>query len=177
MVKTIVAREKIDCSHLLGQFLDESHYDVLVEEDTDCFQQADCDPIAKLNCTTGDCADCKQLNTRDERKVAFIFRKNFFSKAEQDAAYAGLREAATLTQNRGLAAGPKADKCGGREWTTDFQLHVIDLFKKEAENSVVKIDLKAEIERLRELYPGSESTRGLVWLSAKVKDDEFDFEK
>ena len=177
MAKTIVAREKIDCSHLIGQFLDESHFDTLIEEDTDCFQQADCDPIAKLNCTTGDCADCKQLNTRDERKVAFIFRKNYFSKAEQEAAYAGLREAATPTQNRGLAAGPKGEKCGGREWATDFQLHVLDLFKKEPENSVVKIDIKEEVEKLREKYQGNDSSRGLVWLSAKVKEDNFDFEK
>jgi len=37
MVKVIVARDKIDCEHLLGQFVDESHYDVLIEEDTVCY--------------------------------------------------------------------------------------------------------------------------------------------
>ena len=30
MVKVIVAKDKIDCEHLLGQFVDESHYDVLI---------------------------------------------------------------------------------------------------------------------------------------------------
>lgn len=177
MAKVIVAREKIDCTHLVGQFLDESHYDLLIEEDTDCYQQADCDPISKLNCTEGNCSDCKSLNTKDEKKVAFIFRKNFFSKEEQEAAYLGLREAATPTQNRGLAAGPKGEKCGGRDWVTDFQLHVLDLFKKEPENRVTEINIAEEVAALREKYSGNQSSRGLVWLSAKVKEDEFDFEK
>ena len=64
MVKVIVARNKIDCSHLLGQFLDESHYDVLIEEDTDCYQKADCDPVTMSSCNFEACADCTQINTQ-----------------------------------------------------------------------------------------------------------------
>ena len=116
MTKIIVAKTKYDCEHLLGQFLDESHYDVLIDEDTDCY-----------------------LHNEDESSIAFKFRKNFFSKEEQEAAYTGLREAATPTQNRGLAAGPKGEKCGGREWVTEFQMQVFDLFQKEAENTAIKI--------------------------------------
>ena len=37
MVRRIVAREKHDCEHLLGQFVDESHYDTVIEADTDCY--------------------------------------------------------------------------------------------------------------------------------------------
>ena len=37
MVKVIVADRKHDCQHLLGQFVDESHYDLLVEEDCDVY--------------------------------------------------------------------------------------------------------------------------------------------
>jgi hypothetical protein len=177
MVKVIVARDKIDCEHLLGQFVDESHYDVLIEEDTDCYQKADCDPTMLASCEEGDCADCKQKNTKDERKIAFKFRKNFFSKEEQEQAYLGLREAATQTQNRGLAAGPKGDKCGGREWVTEFQLAVLDLFKKEPENTLVKLDIKKEVEFLKEKYASGGDSRGLVWLSAKVKEDKFNFDK
>jgi len=176
MVKLIVAKNKIDCSHLLGQFVDESHYDVLIEEDTDCYQKAECDPTMLASCEEGNCADCKQKNTTDERKIAFKFRKNFFSKEEQEQAYLGLREAATQTQNRGLAAGPKGDKCGGREWVTEFQLAVLDLFKKEPENTLVKLDIKNEVEFLREKYAAGGDSRGLVWLSAKVKEDKFNFE-
>jgi hypothetical protein len=167
MVKVIVARDKIDCEHLLGQFVDESHYDVLIEEDTDCYLKADYDP------TMLD----KKNDTKDERKIAFKFRKNFFSKEEQEQAYIGLREAATQTQNRGLAAGPKGDKCGGREWVTEFQLAVLDLFKKEPENTLVKLDIKKEVEFLKEKFADGGDSRGLVWLSAKVKEDKFNFDK
>ena len=37
MVKVIVAKEKFDCSKLEGTFVDESHYDHLIEEDTDVY--------------------------------------------------------------------------------------------------------------------------------------------
>ena len=154
MTKVIIANSKIDCEHLLGQFLDESHFDVLINEDTDCY-----------------------LGSEDEDNIAFKFRKNYFSKKEQDDAYAGLREAATPTQNRGLAAGPKGEKCGGREWVTEFQLHVLDFFKKQPENSVIPVNVEEEIESIRAKYENAESSRGLVWLSAKVKEDEFDFDK
>lgn len=153
MTKVIIAKTKIDCEHLLGQFLDESHFDTVINEDTDCYFQSE-----------------------DESNIAFKFRKNYFSKEQQDAAYAGLREAATQTQNRGLAAGPKGEKCGGREWVTEFQLRAIDYLKKQAENSVVQVNVKEEIESLRARYENEETSRGLVWLSAKVKEDGFDFE-
>lgn len=153
MTKVIIAETKIDCEHLLGQFLDESHFDTVINEDTDCY-----------------------LQSEDDSNIAFKFRKNFFSKEQQDAAYAGLREAATQTQNRGLAAGPKGEKCGGREWVTEFQLRALDYLKKQAENSVIKVDVKEEIETLRARYESESSSRGLVWLSAKVKEDKFDFE-
>ena len=113
MTKIIIAQSKIDCDHLLGQFLDESHFDTVINEDTDCY-----------------------LHSEDESNIAFKFRKNYFMQEQQDAAYIGLREAATATQNRGLAAGPKGEKCGGREWVNEFQLRVLDFFKKQPEKSI-----------------------------------------
>ena len=68
MVKVIVADRKLDCEHLLGQFLDESHYDTLVEEDCDVYAPASSMSDSELN----------------ERKIIFKFRKNFFNKEEQD---------------------------------------------------------------------------------------------
>jgi hypothetical protein len=153
MTKVIIAKTKLDCEHLLGQFLNDSHFDNVINEDTDCYFQSE-----------------------DEGNIAFKFRKNYFSKEQQDAAYAGLREAATQTQNRGLAAGPKGEKCGGREWVTEFQLRAIDYLKKQAENSVIQVNVQDEIDLLRARYESENTSRGLVWLSAKVKEDEFDFE-
>ena len=61
MTKIIVAKNKIDCEHLLGQFLDESHFDTVINEDTDCY-----------------------FFSEDEQNIAFKFRKNFFTKEEQE---------------------------------------------------------------------------------------------
>lgn len=154
MAKVIVVTERNDCSHLEGQFLDESHYDLLIEEDTDCY-----------------------ILQEDEKFIAFKFRKNFFSKKEQEEAYVGLREAATQSQNRGMAAGPKAATCLGREWVTEFQMRVLDHFKKAQTETVVATNINDEIDSLRAQYASVETTRGMVWLGARVKEDEFNFEK
>ena len=91
---------------MLGQFVDERHYDLLVEEDCDVYAPPDCDLATQADCDVPkDCATCE--HGMDERRIVFKFRKNFFSKEQQDAAYAGLREAAIRTENRGLASGIK----------------------------------------------------------------------
>ena len=62
MVKVIVADRKHDCQHLLGQFVDESHYDLLVEEDYDVYMPLP--PGAE--------------ETYGEERIVFKFRKNYF---------------------------------------------------------------------------------------------------
>ena len=158
MVYVLLANTKHDCEHLLGQFLDESHYDVLIEEDTDCYD------------VTGIGSD-----GMDESRIAFKFRKNFFSKKEQEQAYIGLRDAATQSQNRGLAAGPKGEKCLQREWVTEFQYQVLkDLVKLD---SIEMYDVKDSIELIRRTTEGKESSRGLVWLASEIDQHNFSFEK
>ena len=93
MTKVIVAKQKYDMSHMMGQFPDESHYDHLIEEDTDVYMP--------------EIPGHPEL-TYSEDRIVLKFRKNYFSKEQQDQAYFGLREAATETQNRGMAAGPRA---------------------------------------------------------------------
>ena len=153
MTKVIVAPSKINCEHLLGEFLDESHFDTLIEEDTDCY-----------------------FGVEDEGQIAFKFRKNYFSKQEQEDAYKGLREAATQSQNRGLAAGPKGDKCVNREWVTDFQFELLE-FLSDLSSSSLGVVISDEIERIRETTKGDAATRGYVWLTSETKSDEFDFDK
>jgi len=153
MTKLIVITKRNDCFHLQGQFLDETHYDTLIEEDTDCY-----------------------ILQENEDFIAFKFRKNFFSKEEQEQAYVGLREAATQSQNRGMAAGPKAATCLGREWVTEFQMRVLEHFKKAQEETVIATNIEDEISSLREQYGNTETTRGMVWLGAQVKQDNFNFE-
>ena len=113
MTKVIVAKQKYDMSHMMGQFPDESHYDHLIEEDTDVYMP--------------EIPGHPEL-TYSEDRIVLKFRKNYFSKEQQDQAYIGLREAATETQNRGMAAGPRAEKLGNREWVTEYESEIIEYF-------------------------------------------------
>ena len=76
MVKVIVAQQKYDCKHLEGKFLDQSHYDILVEEDCDVYAPPDCDMGENVGCEK-DCGSCEKGT--DERKIIFKFRKKEYS--------------------------------------------------------------------------------------------------
>jgi hypothetical protein len=172
MVKVIVADRKYDAQHLLGQFLDESHYDLLIEEDCDVYAPAGCDLGEVASCDK-DCSTCDKGT--DEHKIIFKFRKNYFSKAEQDAAYAGLREAATETQNRGLAAGPRGEKLGNREWVTEYEYDILDYFVNPGAN-LFGADPIEEIRAGHKNKKPSPSNRNNVWGISAVKKDNFVFE-
>ena len=172
MVKVIVAKSKIGCEHLLGQFVDESNYDVLVEEDTDCFMEPKCDLSQKANCS-GSCEEC--FTGTDERRIAFKFRKNYFTKQEHDWAYEGLREAATESQNRGVAAGPRGDMLategrGGRDWVTPYQQEILEFLMEDG----AKLIDDVSIESIRAKYADPKfkpvnEVRGTVWLRSEVE--------
>lgn len=172
MVKIIVAKEKHNCEHLLGTFLDESHYDILVEEDTDCFSIPSCDLSTVAACQPQtDCATCEK--GIDERRVAFKFRKNFFSVEEQKEAYEGLRAGATETQNRGLAAGPREGTTIGRDWVSLYELEVLNYL---IEQSATLFD-ESELDSIKKKYAGREreaGSDGIVWLTNKTRDWKFD---
>ena len=172
MVKRIVAKERINCENLLGQFVDESHYDRVITTDTDCYMPPLCDVVTKADCAMNDCDTCEKGN--DELRIAFKFRKNFFTKEECDQAYAGLREAATESQNRGLAAGPRGDMLaaegrGGRDWVTPYQMEILDFLMDDGaslfdDTSVESIRAKYNDPR----YKPVDETRGTVWLRSEV---------
>src|SRR5882672_2869173 len=97
---------KQSADNWLGKFLDDSTYDSVVNADVDIYRT---DP------STSD----------GEQNCVLKFRKGFFTKAQQEGAYVGLRDAALPTQNRGLAAGPITDKCQQRDWVTNEQLDIL----------------------------------------------------
>jgi len=164
MVKVIVADKKIDSTHLIGKFLDESHYDTLITEDCDAYMPAGCDMSTQIECEKS-CSDCDVGS--DERRIIFKFRKNFFTKQQQDDAYEGLRGAARESQNRGMAAGPKGAKLQNREWVSDEHLDILQ-HMMYPEDNLFDSD---PIEDIREHYRKMpmESARGMVWLANKVK--------
>jgi len=172
MVRRIVAREKLDCEHLLGTFLDESHYDKLIEEDCDCYMPPLCDVATKADCGSKECEDCDKGN--DELRIAFKLRKNYFTKEECEEAYVGLREAATESQNRGLAAGPRGPMLacegrGGRDWVSPYQHEILEFLMDDGaslfnDNSIEKIRAKYADPK----FKPADETRGTVWLRSEV---------
>lgn len=149
-MKTIV-RDKIDREDILGKFAEPSDYDLVINEDCDLYTR---NPL-----------DGSQKN---EQNIIFKFRKGVFTKEEQDLAYKGLRDAATESQNRGMAAGPRGDRLhakdrGGRDWVSEYQEAVIDYFSQPS--------------RLFDEFPKqvdkAEETRGKVWLRSKVVGDKY----
>ena len=170
MVNVIIAEQKIDCGpeglDLLGKFVDESHYDLLVEEDCDVYMPAPIDGSDPIS----------------EERIIFKFRKNYFSKEQQDAAYAGLREAAIRTENRGLASGIKDGVLAtteGREWVTNYQDEMMREIIKNRNGAIVDDDI---IDIIREKYPrdvdkkmaGGEGKNN-VWVISRFRG-KFDFE-
>lgn len=182
MVKVIVADKIHDSEHLLGMFVDESHYDILVEEDTDCYLPATCDVAEQANCETDrDCSNCAK--GANEQRIAFKFRKNFFTKQEQDDAYIGLREAAVRTENRGLASGIKEGTSvtgEGREWVTNYQEEMIHALLEARNASLVEGDV---IEEIRSKYPTADSRlkalgsgKNNVWVISRFRG-KFNFDE
>jgi hypothetical protein len=176
MVRNIVAKEKLNCEHLLGKFLDESHYDELIDEDCNFYAPpVNCSMEDKAECIDTNCSSCPK--GIDEDTIIFVLRKNFFTEEEQINALEGLKGAATQSQNRGIAAGPRGEKLQGREWVTEYQLDVLDYFLRPPTNGVFFED---KIEEIREKYRNSKeepSTRGFVWLTSKTHAIEFKFDE
>ena len=174
-VKTIVAKDKLNCEKVLGQFLDESHFDEIIDFDCNFFAPANCGVEQISNCETKDCSNCEK--GIDEANVIFVLRKNFFTEEEQIGALEGLRGAASASQNRGMAAGPRGEKLQGREWVTELQLEVLDYFSEPILNL---FDFDA-IEEIYNKYASGggksdDSTRGFVWLTSKTHANDFDFD-
>jgi len=179
MTQIIVAPTLHPSEHLLGQFLDEQHYDTLIETDTDFYLPA----AGHVTAASSD-SNPKDCETRDlesqEDRVAFKFRKNYFTKAEQDQAYAGLRDCALMTsENRGMAAGPMAGQLGNRITVDNCQLEILNYFlsPKKLLDFGTGID---PIQGIRDSFlSGTKVIRGTrcpVWLSIPVNRDQFKFD-
>lgn len=149
--RVINAPQKHDCEHLLGKFLDESHYDTLIEED--------CDAYGPLGLG----------EANGEHNVLFKFRKNAFNPEQMDGLRDGLLEAATESQNRGLAAGPRGTLCGGRDWVTERQHALIDALQ-DTSNRLDGLDPVDEVVAEFDGKPEAVATRGSVWLRKKLEE-------
>jgi hypothetical protein len=162
-MKTIYLEKKYPNEQILGQFLDESHYDILIEEDCDVYK-----PLEH----TVDAFGNEIQN--GEHNLLLKFRKGVFSPELVKMAYEGLRDAAGESQNRGIAAGPRTEKSTGRDWVTALQERLIDVLSGSM-NTVTSDDPIVEAYVKAKKNPEEVSARGRVWLTLK-RPAEFDFD-
>ncbi len=174
-VKVVVleAPEVVPRPDLVGTWLDETHYHTLVESDMDLYLPAKCaTDLSDPDCNK-QCSGCAK--GLDERNIVFKFRKNYFSDEMTKSAYEGLRDAATETQNRGTAAGPRGEKLQGRDWVTAYQWDILEAFKKGAGNLLGEDPIEAIQTKYAEGRDQA-SNRAQVWLRDSVADAGFQFD-
>jgi hypothetical protein len=163
-VQVITAKFWNNCEHQLGQYMEDTDYDFVVEDDCDFYSP----PGTGIE--SGD---------NGEHNIIFKLRKNVFTEEEQLGAYDGLVGAAQPTQNRGLAAGPKAGKQGKRDWVTDEQMEIMNMFISQT-NSLFGDTIEDKLAAIRKKHEGKDSaagsTRGLCWLRAKVTDSGYTYD-
>jgi hypothetical protein len=180
MVQVVVLKENevTPRPDLVGKWLDHTHYHTLIDSDIDIYLPPDCaDFTAEENCDNDlNCSGC--LKGLSEKNIVFKFRKNFFTQEEADSAYAGLRDAAVETQNRGVAGGPRSEKCGNREWVTDEQFDLLEFFAYKNTKSIFgEYDPKSEVLAIKNKYKQlkQDDSRGVVWLVEQIRAENFVF--
>jgi len=151
----------------LGHYVDESSYDILIDTDADFYLPPDCDMTSVTSCDQ-ECIGCL-----DESRLAFKFRKNVFTEDEQRGAFEGLYGAAVESNNRGLAAGPREESQGNRDWVTPFQSDILDFY---INNQPQNLDGSDPIAEIIEAHKSAQhDTRGMVWLRIKVEKEFGDY--
>lgn len=181
MVRVIQLKEKHDCEHLLGKFIDHDSYDFVANEDVDVYK-----PAPKMG-----------KPFQDERNVLLKFRKGVFSKESAEKAYKGLRSGATVSDNRGLAAGTSektqyqhlpSGEIGARKWVTNREREILLYFIDGSPSSIEGDDAQKIYDETsnnpietkggcKTLYNNTEVAikGGSVWIVKYAKD--IDFEK
>lgn len=169
MARHVVSDTKLDCEHLLGQFLDERHYDTLVQEDMDFYAPPGVDGIV------------------GEQNCIFMFRKNFFSEEQQKIAYDNMSYVANiLSDNRGTAAGTgtgfSIDDPGIRKgFITKYQEEMMDAIMSvsseelyESEDPISVIQRKYPTDKERKLL--GDNASNYRWVTVKTEPDGFIFD-
>jgi|TARA_R110000823_G_scaffold78546_5_gene178965 hypothetical protein len=155
-VEVITAPEWLNCEDKIGQYMEDTDYDIVVDSDMDFYAPI---PFGEVN---------------SEENIIFKFRRGVFTKEEQVGAYDGLLGAALPTQNRGKAAGATRGRLGGRDWVTPMQFDVMEHYINQTTN-LFDSDPIAEILKKHE-NPDGVNTRGIVWLRTKVTDSGYNYE-
>lgn len=147
-MKTLV-KKKRDCEHTLGTFITCKDYaDEIIDYECDLYAET----LDGVN---------------NEENVIFKYRKNVFTPEECVNAYRGLRGAAIESQNRGMAAGPKAEKLKQRDWVTEYHHDILD-FLVRPDNLLIDDQTIDSIRNYHLSCIKKEETRGQVWLRNEI---------
>lgn len=175
MVKEVFLKEQFDGEHVLGKYLDFDSYTLLANEDIDVYK-----PMPAFQ------------DKNDERNILLKFRKSVFNPKDCDAAYNGLKYGATLTDNRGIAAGivraseyqtlPSGQ--GQRRWVTKKEKAVLEYFADGSPSSLFEED---QAETLYKTVPSEPLDGrgggkvgniiikgGSIWIVKYAKEIDFD---
>lgn len=155
MVRVIQSEKYYPCEEVLGTFIDQKHYDLMIDEDCDFYAPS---------------ID----GSMNEDNIVFKLRKGAFSAEEQALAYSGLRRATAASQNRGLAAGPRGEMLREREWVTASQMAIIDFLSLPPNSFDDGTTLESVIESSKSLT--EDETRGFVWLRGRIEPDRGTYE-
>ncbi len=157
---------------LIGQFLSDDHYDVLVEEDCDLYAPS-------FGCRDTSCDGPCPSSEALEETIIFKFRRQVFTPEEQRGAYEGLVGAAQPSQNRGLAAGPKTNKLANRDWVTDRQQAILDRVITGSNGSLYGdvMDWDSLLAAAQTAPSGEGTSRGFVWLRTKITELGYTYEE
>jgi len=161
-----IANFMIKDEDVLGKYVDESSYDILVDSDADFYLP---DTNMMNNKEDGQCC----LDCLDESRIAFKFRKNVFTEEEQRGAFEGLYDAAVESNNRGLAAGPREESQGNRDWVTGYQQDILAYYEQGQPKSIVGGDPLEDIRKKHET--AKDEIRGGVWLRTQVEKEYGDY--
>jgi len=155
MVEVLV-RKKIDSEETLGTFITCAEYtDRIITDDCDLYAEDLIDP-----------------NLKSEENIIFKFRKGVFTDEERRRCYNGLRNAATESQNRGMAAGPRGNQLGqegrgNRDWVTSEHLEILSFLARPL-NTIDDGTTVEDIRASHRDYKEKDETRGQVWLRSEV---------
>ena len=152
-----------DEDKLIGKYVDDSSYDILVDSDADFYLPPKCDMTQAATC------DNVCINCMSEDDVAFKFRKGVFTEAEQQGAIDGLWDAAVESNNRGMAAGPRVEQSGKRDWVTPFQQDILEFYMGGQPADLWGDDPIQKI--IKDHETAKYETRGGVWLRTKVEKE------
>ena len=152
----LVAQFVVEDTKVLGEFPSEELYDMVIDRDTDFYL-----PPAGIG-----------EDKLTEDRVAFKFRKGTFTQAEQDGAYSGLFDAAAPSDNRGLAAGPRAEKHANRDWVQVAQLQILKWFE---EGQQPNLDGTDPVEDIKQRYGGVTPNRGSAWIRMAIEKEYEDY--